>query len=483
MAGLLSSGQQRGKGLLSSGYTDPAGYWNDVGASLPFRPGGGIAGNAMSNPPPGTLPQRAWDDYLRWRQNNLEGLQAAAGGDPQAIGDLAAGFVGALGEGAPLRFKGGATADKVAKKLGLPQRAAVAPNLDAARTATPMGSSSGLFDLSRLNEVPPVPQFDLPRYEPPRGVSARATDLLNDRGVRDKMAAYIERGVEMGGPQWYNTEPLRERFVAELGPDAGNAAYQRYMDYVSATSPRSSVDDNIRNGSFYYWLEDKGVAPSQLPLNPYPYGHLAQNLHRQNAGTILGGGWDVFKNPKPPSFAQNLIGNQRPGTIDAHATKAPAMISEDPRWLATQYRQKVGVDEQGADVFANLKPREMYQSGDLSMEDALKRPVFWEGQPAPNEYAALEKYYRDLGQEQGLTTAQAQASSWVGAGDLTGLGTAPLPFMSLFDNVLLRTAAARGEAPLTTLNKFIRQQAPLLGWGAAGAAGAGGLLSSGNGQQ
>lgn len=96
MAGLLSSGQQRGKGLLSSGYTDPAGYWNDVGASLPFRPGGGIAGDAMSNPPPGTLPQRAWDDYLRWRQGNLEGLQAAAGGDPQAIGDLAAGFVGGL---------------------------------------------------------------------------------------------------------------------------------------------------------------------------------------------------------------------------------------------------------------------------------------------------------------------------------------------------------------------------------------------------
>jgi hypothetical protein len=40
--------------------------------------------------------------------------------------------------------------------------------------------ASGLFDLSRLHEVPNVPQFDLPRYAPPRGIPTRVLDV-NER--------------------------------------------------------------------------------------------------------------------------------------------------------------------------------------------------------------------------------------------------------------------------------------------------------------
>jgi hypothetical protein len=48
-----------------------------------------------------------------------------------------------------------------------------------------------------------------------------------------------QQGAELGGLEWYNTEPLRQEFVAELGPEAGQAKYQRYLDLVAATSPRS----------------------------------------------------------------------------------------------------------------------------------------------------------------------------------------------------------------------------------------------------
>jgi hypothetical protein len=61
MAGFPSRGAERAakrsRGLLSSGaepapqWTDPAGYWNQVGAEWLFAPGGGIAGNPMSLPP------------------------------------------------------------------------------------------------------------------------------------------------------------------------------------------------------------------------------------------------------------------------------------------------------------------------------------------------------------------------------------------------------------------------------------------------
>jgi hypothetical protein len=75
--------------------------------------------------------------------------------------------------------------------------------------------ASGLFDLSRLHEVPNVRQFDLPRYAPPRGVPARVLDVTSDSQFRKKMFGVIEQGRGMGGVSWYNTEPLRDKFVAE----------------------------------------------------------------------------------------------------------------------------------------------------------------------------------------------------------------------------------------------------------------------------
>jgi len=38
----------------------------------------------------------------------------------------------------------------------------------------------------------------------------------SDSQVRKKMLGVIEQGRDMGGVSWYNTEPLRDKFVAEL---------------------------------------------------------------------------------------------------------------------------------------------------------------------------------------------------------------------------------------------------------------------------
>src|SRR4029434_6160945 len=76
----------------------------------------------------------------------------------------------------------------------------------------------------------------------------------------------VQRGAQQGGMEWYNTEPLRQRFVAELGADKGAAAYQQYRAVVAATSPRSKVAENARNASYYYSLAQQG-----LPL-PRPIG-------------------------------------------------------------------------------------------------------------------------------------------------------------------------------------------------------------------
>lgn len=363
----------------------------------------------------------------------------------------------------PNRYSGGIESQPRPDIAGqLPGRKEASAGLRSVKTM-PKDQVSDLFDLSRLSEVPAVPQYPMTRYVPKGGVSARMSSLVTNPDVVKQMQAAIEHGVSLGGKEWYNTQPLYHSFVNELGPNQGPVEYKRFMDYVSATSPRSDVVTNIRNASFYHWLEGQGVDPRHVAENPYPYGHLAQDLHKQNASNILAGGMDPIKNPKPPSFVENLTGNQMPGTMDAHAIKAPAMFSQDPRFLETGVRNKIGTDlDTGKDLYGTVHPRTAYAHGDFPMSHALTEPTWWAGIPKANEYGALENFYKDRAREQGLTTAQAQASSWIGAGKMTGLGSPPLPFMHLLDYLLRRTSAIRGETPALALKKMIRRQAPLL---------------------
>jgi hypothetical protein len=327
-----------------------------------------------------------------------------------------------------------------------------------------------LFDYTRLNEVPNVSQFDLPRYEPPRGVSARVQDLIKNDDVAEKMLKMMQRGREIGGDTFYGTEPLRDAFMQELGRGKGQEQFKRYMDFASGASPRSKVPENARNASYYYVLDAQGKPmPAIGDANPAPYGHLAQRLHQQNANTIVEGGWDLFRNPKPPSFSENLQGNLRPVTVDAHAFKAPAMLSEDPRFLLGSFKP--------AKDAPTINPSKMFASGKLSMEDALKQPTYWAARPNDNEYLAMENYYKRLSREAGFPEpGVAQAAGWSGGGEMTGLGSpAGDPFIRAVENRANITAEKRGISPAEALSQMMRGKAPFLGLG--GAAVMGGLAA------
>jgi len=305
------------------------------------------------------------------------------------------------------------------------------------------------YDLSR---VPDVPQVDLPRVVPPKGVSARMSDLVNNEDVWREYSDLVRNGRDnLQGREWYNMEPLRHAFVRELGEDEGTAAFRHYTQNIAATSPRSNIIDNMRNASYYFVQEPSGLI---LPMRqPAPYGHLAQNLHRQNVETIRSPeGWDLFTNPKPPSFAENLGGNQRPGTMDAHALSVPSILSRDPRFLTTNFRIPSGGD------YLNFKPRASYGRGVFTMDEAVRRPQLWDAAPNPNEYGALERRFRRLGEDLDMTTAQAQASGWVGGGRISGLTSPPLPAVDVFQRVVNRTAAQEGRNPQEVLRGFIHRQ-------------------------
>lgn len=318
-----------------------------------------------------------------------------------------------------------------------------------------------LFDYSRLNETPNVPQFDLPRHVPKRGVSQRVKDIVGDPKVFDKVSAIVQSGKEMGGDKWYNAEPLRQEFVHHHGLEEGNQRFRKYMDFIAATSPRSSVPANIRNASYYYHLAATGQSmPAVGDKNPQPYGHMAQRLHQLNAQRVNGPGWDAINNPKPASFVENLVGNQRPGTMDTHAFRLPAIMAEDPRFLATSLQSGKGLP------IRNIQKE--VESGKMTMADALKQGSAWQSIPKDNEYGALEDFYRRIGKEQGMTTAQTQASAWVGGGKHTGLGSdESKPFLRFLEDRVHLTAKKKNMDPKDVLKGFIKGDMPLFSRGGA----------------
>lgn len=234
-------------------------------------------------------------------------------------------------------------------------------------------------------------------------------------------------------------------------------AFRQYVDLVAATSPRNPITSNVRTASYYHGLLNRGdLLPENLRHPTAPWRKTCTERTWKNF--VERGGWDAIQNPKPASYAANIMGNQLPVTVDTHAARLPAMISRDPRFLENSVRAD---DPNGG--YLNLKPREMLSSGGMSLNQALQRPGFWYSQPARNEYAALERYYQDLARRRDMSPAQAQASAWIGGANTTGLASEPLPL--LIENRIHHTAQQRGETPLEVLRKIIRGSAPLLSVG------------------
>lgn len=296
-----------------------------------------------------------------------------------------------------------------------------------------------VLDLSQLEQIPDVPQTSLPRYEPPRGQPASLTGVVDDPANLARMRGMAEQGAQQGGLAWYNLDPLRQAFIDELGPELGAERFNRYADMVAATSPRSSVAQNIKRSSLFYGREAEGLplvtAQSDLPKG---YGHLAHNTQMKLMGALEGGGeFDPVTQPKVASFAQNLMGNQAPMTIDTHNL---ALMDPDMR-----FRTKAGE----------------------------KRS------PSKTEYPYLEQVQAQLAEELGMSPAQFQASAWVGGSDITGVRD-PRPFLQLFDESVQKTAQEVGQSGSDTLRSFIRGEQNLMGQsglapGLTAAAGAGAL--------
>ena len=88
---------------------------------------------------------------------------------------------------------------------------------------------SDLFDFSRYGEVPGQPQFPLERIKLTPYQEEKWDKLITPDNIR-KSIKHVDEGVAKGGFEWYDMEPLRYRFIEQLGPKAGN---QKFTDRKS----------------------------------------------------------------------------------------------------------------------------------------------------------------------------------------------------------------------------------------------------------
>jgi hypothetical protein len=310
----------------------------------------------------------------------------------------------------------------------------------------------------------------------------------------------VQRGKAIGGDDWYNTEELRDWFVAEHGEEVGDAMWREAMMLMGSTSPGSKVDANIASMSAVrnriandpeyrdqlLGLESLDDAAVMASGRPKGYGHkTARNQELNTARYFQGqysaapetgvppakGSWT--QNPKPKGFANSLLGNQRNIAADLHFTRYMGMAADDPAWLANQVDTSLEVERdilsrypEAAAYFKErtvngkrvptFNPKKAVMDGVVPFEEIKNKPQLFAEKPNDAEYGALEALVADLAEEQGMTPAQFQANLWMGAADRTGVDpTSQGTFMELLRARAAKTAKKTGRTTEEVLHDFV----------------------------
>lgn len=333
----------------------------------------------------------------------------------------------------------------------------------------------------------PSRKVDIPRYNPPRGAPAYMQRLMNNPEAYDRVLSWARRGMTDEGLGWYNTEELRKEFVKEFGEELGQKNYERYIDLVAATSAGAKTPANAKIASYYYVQGAQGQ-PATKPPKGSGYGHKMQALHFKNAAEILAGGQlDPIANPKRYTFGENLKGNWDFATVDKHNVRAFAIASRDPDFIETRLADPAGTPapewwnpkKYGAWDPEKFNPREFAQKNKIKWETIP--PTWFKEAPTKTDYKAFEDLNKRIAKDLGVSPAAAQAALWLGAGDVTGLGSPPVAFMKILEGRIAETAKKRGISKEQALKEFIRGQRALLQFGGL-AVGAGLLGAAQNGE-
>jgi hypothetical protein len=337
-----------------------------------------------------------------------------------------------------------------------------------------MPRDQGMYTPREQKDLPRMPVVDKARAagKSPK-YNERMQDLLDSPTARKKVDSLINKGKDLNMKEWYGTEPLRQ-----VAMDAGRTPeqFESLMAQLASASQRNPVDKQNQMGSYLYHLSETGQLPEnsllltnklkkalkedpslaegrQLVELPTGYGSLAQGDIFNRAVMIGQGkiGEALPPNKKLGTFYENLLGNLQPVTVDVNAVRGPIIERGDPRWLTSKLVEK---DETGK-VINSYKPREMLESGEMSLREAKQRPGFWEAAPSGSEYAGFEDLWQRGAKRHGVAPAEAQALGWYGSADVTALKTKPENYVDNLERMIKRTAEQTGKSPSEVMDDMV----------------------------
>jgi hypothetical protein len=309
----------------------------------------------------------------------------------------------------------------------------------------------------------------------------------SDPAIFNELRDLIEGGGE-GGLNWYNSEAMRDMFVAAHGGDevAGDKAWRDITQWIAGTSTGAKVPKNIditldmlpktRPQPGLSAEQEREVAnriadelEAGLIRPGAGAGHKMQSNHIANIASILRGDWSPIGpreiNLKPRGFGESMRGSEGMAAVDTHATRTVAMLAKDPDWLISsgevggewaadimkRYPKtrpffKQTTDKTGA-THMMFKPKAAVAAKAVPFDRISDYALVYEAQPNENEYGVIEKMIRDLGAETGRTAAQAQAGYWIGNAAATGVDPTSIdPLVKIFIN-RVRAASERTGVP------------------------------------
>ncbi len=230
----------------------------------------------------------------------------------------------------------------------------------------------------------------------------------------------FDRGAQAGGLSWYNTEPLRLRFIEEFGSELGNNQFAKFMGLVAAASSQTPINRDIHIAMEVFSRMAKarksGESVSFAGIPGIMQGTHTNTMQDVMGATDLSPGSMYFggygTRPKTTRFNENLLGNLYPLTVDTHNLKL--LLGEK------------GLPVKGFD---------------------------------PQQYRYAEIPQQEMAADLGVPPAMYQSATWVGGE--TGV-TDVRPFLELLEERIKFNAGATGMKPDMWFKKWMRGEIPAI---------------------
>lgn len=314
------------------------------------------------------------------------------------------------------------------------------------------------------------PRNPNPLAKLPKGDRARA--LVTERNrISDKLADKITQSgiLDSDARYFYHSDgPIyRGAQKAGLSPEEAEAYLNDFSKIFAATSPRTKVEENIRNATSVMAKMDAGIPHRQIvgkgsggiSEKGYPMMTGKGGIHGNLIDDIINfGAIDRATNTKPATFGANMVGNRSGVTADTHAIRGALMAMNDDiagsvpeGFILPKFRDSYKADP------TKLTPNMIDDTVGKQMIEVDGRKV-----NAQTEYPVIADIYHDVADKLGVEPAEAQALGWFGLGDETNLGSARKTVSDIFDERIDVTAKELGTTPEKVAELVFRRKIPLM---------------------